>query len=194
MKKHSLLYSSQYGFRQAHSTQHAILDMVETIQTNKDKKLFSCGVFIDLKKGFDTVNHTILLDKINYYDFRVNQWFCSYLSNRRQTTEIGSHISSKRNITCGVPQGPVLFRFTRFLQGQIGLPFSIYNVISGSNESPFLIYKAITESNWSLFFDLHGYQSPFLDFQCFYMVKSVSLCRFSVFLHNIYQVVVNYLV
>ena len=50
IEKRSLLYSSQYGFRQAHSTQHAILDMVETIQTNMDKKLFSCGAFIDLKK------------------------------------------------------------------------------------------------------------------------------------------------
>ena len=50
IEKHGLLYSSQYGFRQAHSTQYAILNMVETIQTNKDKKLFSCGVFIDLKK------------------------------------------------------------------------------------------------------------------------------------------------
>ena len=50
IEEHSLLYSSQYGFRQAHSTQHAILDMVETIQTNMDKKPFSCGVFIDLKK------------------------------------------------------------------------------------------------------------------------------------------------
>ena len=50
IEEHSLLYSSQYGFRQAHSTQHAILDMVETIQTNMDKKTFSCGVFIDLKK------------------------------------------------------------------------------------------------------------------------------------------------
>ena len=110
IEKHSLLYSSQYGFRQAHSTQHAILDMVETIQTNMDKKLFSCGVFIDLKKAFDTVNHTILLDKLNYYSFRgtVNQWFSSYLSNRTQSTEIGSHISSKLNINCGVPQGSLL--------------------------------------------------------------------------------------
>ena len=110
IEKHSLLYSSQYGFRQAHSTQHAILDVVETIQTNMDKKLFSCGVFIDLKKAFDTVNHTILLDKLNYYGFRgiVNQWFSSYLSNRTQSTEIGSHISSKLNINCGVPQGSVL--------------------------------------------------------------------------------------
>ena len=161
IEKHSLLYSSQYGFRQAHSTQHAILDMVETIQTNMDKKLFSCGVFIDLKKAFDTVNHTILLDTINYYGLRriVNQWFSSYLSNRTQTTEIGSHISSKVNINCGVPQGSVLFRFTiRFLQGQIGLPFSIYNVITGSNESPF--------------FDLQGY----------YRVKLVTLFRFTRFL------------
>ena len=73
-----------------------------------------------------------------------------------------------------------LFRFTMLFHGQMSLPF--------------LIYKAITESNWSLFFDLHGYQSPFFDFQCFYRVKSVSLFRFSVFLHDIYQVVVNYLV
>ena len=75
-----------------------------------DKKLFSCGVFIDLKNAFDTVNHTILLDKLNYYGFRgiVNQWFSSYLSNRTQSTEIGSHISSKLNINCGVPQGSVL--------------------------------------------------------------------------------------
>ena len=50
IEKHSLLYLSQYGFRQAHSTQHAILDMVETIQANMDKKLFSCGAIIDLKK------------------------------------------------------------------------------------------------------------------------------------------------
>ena len=110
IEKRSLLYSSQYGFRQAHSTQHAILDIVETIQTNMDKKHFSCGVFIDLKKAFDNVSHNILLEKLNYYGFRgiVNQWLYSYLSNRTQTTEIGSHISNKLNINCGVPQGSVL--------------------------------------------------------------------------------------
>ena len=76
----------------AHSTEHAILDMVESIRTNMDKRLFSCGVFIDLKKAFDTVDHKILLAKLNYYGFRGidNQWLSSYLTNSTQTTEINS--------------------------------------------------------------------------------------------------------
>ena len=91
--------------------------MVETTQTNMDEILFLCGVFIDLKKAFDTVN--ISLDKLNYHGFRgiFNQWFSSYQSNRTQTTEIGSHISTKRNIKWGVPQGFVLgpLLFLRYL-------------------------------------------------------------------------------
>ena len=84
--------------------------MVESIRTNMDKRLFSCGVFIDLKKAFDTVDHKILLDKLNYYGFRgiVNQWFSSYLTYRTQTTKINSHISDKEVVSCGVPQGSVL--------------------------------------------------------------------------------------
>ena len=57
------------------------------------------------------MNHTVLLDnQLNCYGFRgiANRWFSSYLSNRTQTTEIGSHISSKLSINCGVPQGSVL--------------------------------------------------------------------------------------
>jgi retron-type reverse transcriptase len=74
------------------------------------KKLFSCGVFIDLKKAFDTVDHEILLQKLCYYGFRgiINDWFSSYLNGRTQTTKIGNHISKKATITCGVPQGSVL--------------------------------------------------------------------------------------
>ena len=63
-----------------------------------------------------------------------------------------------------------LFRFTRSLQGQISLPFSIYSVITWSNRSPFLIYKVFTGSNRSLFSDLQG----------FYRVKSVSFSIYSV--------------
>ena len=102
--KHNLLYSSQYGFRKDQSTQDAILDIVNAIQSNMNQGLFSCGVFIDLKKAFDTVDHNILLDKLNHYGFRgvIKDWFPSYLNNRMQSTQIGPHISNKVNVSCGV--------------------------------------------------------------------------------------------
>lgn len=108
--KHNLLNDSQYGFRTGHSTSHAILDILSTIHRNMDNKLFSCAIFIDLKKAFDTVDHCILLKKLSCYGIRglVNNWFKSYLSDRTQTTEIETHISTKERSPCGVPQGSVL--------------------------------------------------------------------------------------
>ena len=63
----NLISPSQYGFQKAHSTQHAIIDIVYAMQTNMDKRLFSCGVFIDLKKAVD---HNTFLHKLEYYGFR----------------------------------------------------------------------------------------------------------------------------
>ena len=105
-----LFNNSQYGFRSGFSTTHAIQDMLSTIQTNMDKNRFSCAIFIDFKKAFDTVNHSILLKKLERYGIRgiVNDWFDSYLSGRSQTIEIDSYISSKESLSCGVPQGSVL--------------------------------------------------------------------------------------
>ena len=95
IEKNEILYKAQYGFRKSHSTQHATLDIINSIQTNMDKGLFSCGIFLDLKKAFDTVDHNILLGKLQYYGFRgiINNWFSSYLSERKQTTEIDGRIS-----------------------------------------------------------------------------------------------------
>ena len=104
--KYDIFYCSQYGFREHCSTDHAILDIVNRIQSNMDKKLFSCGVFIDLQKAFDTVDHEILLRKLHHYGICgiVNDWFASYLIGRYQTTQIGLYISDKENTLCGVPQ------------------------------------------------------------------------------------------
>ena len=68
--KHGILYDSQYGFRDNRSTQHATIYIVNQIQTNMEKRLFTCCIFIDLKKAFDMVNHNILLNKLKHYGVR----------------------------------------------------------------------------------------------------------------------------
>ena len=75
-----------------------------------DAGLYSCGVFIDLKKAFDTADHTILLRKLSEYGIRgiINDWFASYLTDRTQTTQVEASNSSKGKILFGVPQGSVL--------------------------------------------------------------------------------------
>ena len=134
INEEDILYRSQYGFREEHSTQHAIIDVVNTIQSNNymDKSLFSCGVFIDLKKAFDTVDHAILLDKLNHYGFRgiINNWLSSYLQDRTQTTLAGPHISERSLTTCGVPQGSVLGP----------LVFLLYDIYTCSKEFNFYLF------------------------------------------------------
>ena len=67
LEKNKLLYEKQYGFREKRSTQHAVIDIVNQIQLNMDKKKYSCGIFIDLQKAFDTVDYSILLKKLHHY-------------------------------------------------------------------------------------------------------------------------------
>ena len=84
-----------------HSTQHAILNIVNDTQTNMNQRFPCCGVFIDLKKPFDIVDHDILLDERNHYGFRgiINDWpwFSSYLKNRTQTTQVS--LRRRRQLT-----------------------------------------------------------------------------------------------
>ena len=77
---------------------------------NLDRNNFVIGVFLDLKKAFDTIDHKILLQKLQYYGFRgiTNQWFQSYLKNRQQYVFVNGAKSSTDVIEVGVPQGSVL--------------------------------------------------------------------------------------
>ena len=75
-----------------------------------DKKLVTCGLFLDFSKAFDTINHDILLSKPYGYGVRGNplRWFENYLYNRNQVVKIGDTISSSQTIICGIPQGSTL--------------------------------------------------------------------------------------
>lgn len=105
-----ILFEKQFGFRSKHSTQHNLITLSEEIRKSLDKGEFSCGVFLDLRKAFDTVDHKILLKKMEYYGIRgiANNWFKSYLSGRLQSVFVSGMSSETLEIAHGVPQGSVL--------------------------------------------------------------------------------------
>ena len=100
----------KFGFRQNHSTNHALLSMTQQIREIIDSGNIAIGVFVDFQKAFDTVNHEILLHKLNHYGIRgiANDWFQSYLYKRQQCVSIDGVTSSYKTIGHGVPQGSVL--------------------------------------------------------------------------------------
>ena len=103
-------YPPQFEFREKHSTNHALISMTESIKSTIDNGNYGCAVFIDLKKAFDTVNHSILSKEMEHYGIRgiALNWFTSYLSNRKQYVSVNGHTSEYLNISCGVPQGLIL--------------------------------------------------------------------------------------
>ena len=110
-----ILSDSRYGFRPGMSTVHAAAELVEQISSAIDSQSCCAGVFIDLKKAFDTVDHELLVEKLNVYGIRgvANKWLQNYLANRKQYVVINDDCSDLLDMTCGVPQrsvlGPILF-------------------------------------------------------------------------------------
>ena len=110
-----LLNPNQFGFRHNHSTAPALINLTENIKRHLNDKKLVAGVFIDLEKAFDTVNHQILCDKLKHYGFRgkINDLIGSFRPNRKQIVCINGYDSTILPIQFGVPQGstfgPFLF-------------------------------------------------------------------------------------
>ena len=85
LSTNNILYEKQFGFRNQHSTNHALIEITEKIKQGCDSGKFVCGVFLDFQKAFDTVNHDILLKKLEHYGIRdkSNKWLRSFLEGRK---------------------------------------------------------------------------------------------------------------
>ena len=105
-----ILSRTQFGFRQKHSTTHALLKFLDKVAHSIDNKLHTIGIFLDFSKAFDTINHKILLQKLFHYGIRGKalEWFDNYLTERKQYVNINGQDSYQRLISCGVPQGSLL--------------------------------------------------------------------------------------
>lgn len=110
LEANNVIYSRQFGFRKSYSTTHALISMIERLRKCLDDGNVAIGVFVDLQKAFDTVDHEILCHKLSHYGIRgiANKWFSSYLSSRQQFVSIGKSNSSCLPTRHGVPQGSVL--------------------------------------------------------------------------------------
>ena len=110
LNKYNIISENQYGFRENRSTNLALMELIEDLTQSLDNQEHTIGVFIDLKKAFDTIDHKILLQKLYNYGLRgkSNDWIRSYLKNRKQYVKIEECKSELMDVVCGVPQGSIL--------------------------------------------------------------------------------------
>ena len=105
LSKHKILFSQQFGFRKSYSTSHAVLSITQKIYDALESGKFAYAVFVDLQKAFDTVDHSILLSKLEHYGIRglPLSLFKSYLSGRTQFVSVSGVSSSSSIVKHGVP-------------------------------------------------------------------------------------------
>ena len=110
LNENSLLFKNKFGFQKIHSTEHAIIQLVDQINNSFEKNHFTLRVFIDLSKAFDTIDHEILISKLEKNGVQGNnlQWFRSYLSNWKQFIRYDNLSTALNSTTSGVPQGSIL--------------------------------------------------------------------------------------
>ena len=110
IEKNNILTQHQYGFRENRSTELAIIELVDRVTKAIDRGEYTIGIFLDLSKAFDTIDHKILIQKLDHYGIRgiTQLWFQDYLKNRKQIVKYNQIKSKEMVIKSGVPQGSIL--------------------------------------------------------------------------------------
>ena len=105
-----LLTKHQYGFRKNRSTELAIIELVDKITEGIDQGKYTLGIFLDFSKAFDTINHKVLIKKLEHYGIQgiCLKWFINYLMGRKQVVRYNSIKSDQMMTSSGVPQGSIL--------------------------------------------------------------------------------------
>ena len=110
LNKYNLIHENQSGFRPKHSCQTALIKLIDQWMACIDKGDIIGTLFLDFRKAFDLVDHSILLSKLSTYKFSdaTHKLLASYLHNRQQVMDSGKGMSQPASIKSGVPQGSIL--------------------------------------------------------------------------------------
>lgn len=150
VNKNNLLYKFQFGFRKNHSANMALITLIDKIASAIDKGDIVVGLFLDLKKAFDCVNHKILLNKLFHYGIRglAYNWFKDYLDQRKQYVNLQYYESSKAVIKCGVPQGSILgpLLFLLYVNDIANISKILLPLIFADDTNLFLQGKSVNET------------------------------------------------